>query len=362
MVQPAGRVIASLRTGFSAFRDPRPRIGDTGGEGVLCSKGFTLCSSLGSGNKPSERVMTVALISHPDCTRHEMGQGHPECPGRLFAIQDLLVGTRLDSVLRHEDAPLATREQLIRVHDPAYVDRIFQIAPQVGYVSLDPDTLMCPHTVPAALRATGAVVRAIDLVMQKQVEHVFCAVRPPGHHAERGRAMGFCVFNNVAVGAGHALAHYPIERVAVVDFDVHHGNGTEQIFRNEPRVLLCSTFQHPFYPYSQVANHAHLVEVPLPAGTDGPTFRQAFKTRVLPALEGFCPEIILISAGFDAHREDPLASLRLDDSDYAWITRQIKDIAKRFAAGRIVSVLEGGYALSPLARSVAAHLQALIEA
>ncbi|MEI6415211.1 MAG: histone deacetylase family protein [Pseudomonadota bacterium] len=304
--------------------------------------------------------MSVALITHPDCTRHEMGEGHPESPGRLFAIQDLLISTGLDAVLRHDDAPLATREQLIAVHDPAYVDHIFQVAPQSGYVALDPDTRMCSQTLPAALRAAGAVVQAIDQVMRQEVQQAFCAVRPPGHHAERDRAMGFCVFNNVAVGVGYALAHYPLERVAVVDFDVHHGNGTEDIFRNDPRVLLCSTFQHPFYPYSPVQNHEHLVEVPLAAGTSGAAYRQAFETQVLPALERFQPELILISAGFDAHREDPLAQLRLEDADYTWITRRIRDVAERFAAGRIVSVLEGGYALNALARSVVAHLQALI--
>ncbi|CAK0766509.1 Histone deacetylase family protein [Gammaproteobacteria bacterium] len=303
--------------------------------------------------------MTVALISHTDCTLHEMGQGHPESPDRLFAIQDLLISSRLDAVLPRYDAPLVTREQLTKVHDPAYVDRIFRVAPQTGYVALDPDTLMCSQTLPAALHAAGAVVQAVDLVMRQVAQQAFCAIRPPGHHAEQGRAMGFCVFNNVAVGVGHALAHYALERVAVVDFDVHHGNGTEHIFRNDPRVLLCSTFQHPFYPYSPVTNHAHLVEVPLAAGTSGDTYRQLFKTEVLPALERFQPELILLSAGFDAHREDPLGGLQLDESDYAWITRQVQDVANRFAAGRIVSVLEGGYALNALARSVVAHLQIL---
>jgi acetoin utilization deacetylase AcuC-like enzyme len=305
--------------------------------------------------------MTISLISHPDCALHEMGAHHPESPARLSAIQDQLLACGLDLILQHYDAPLATREQLCRVHDADYVEQVFLKSPQQGQTWLDPDTSMNPCTLSAALRAAGAVVLAVDLVMTGKTSTAFCNVRPPGHHAEHDKAMGFCIFNNVAIGAAHALQAYMLKRIAIVDFDVHHGNGTEDIFRDVPQILFCSTFQHPFYPDTgSDITSPHIVNVPLPAGTDGPAFRAAVTSHWLPRLEAFQPELILISAGFDAHIEDDMAGLRLLDQDFTWVTTEIKKIADKYAKGRIVSTLEGGYALSALGRSVAAHINALL--
>ena len=305
--------------------------------------------------------MTIAIISHPDCALHEMGPHHPESPARLSAIQDQLLSSGLDLILQHYDAPLVSREQLCRAHDSDYVEHIFQIAPEKDRVWLDPDTCMNPYSLSAALRAAGSAVLAVDLVMTGQTQAAFCNVRPPGHHAERNKAMGFCIFNNIAVGAAHALQAHQLSKVAIVDFDVHHGNGTEDIFREVPEILLCSTFQHPFYPDtgSNVISE-HIVNVPLPAGANGQAFRAAVESQWLPKLEVFQPELILISAGFDAHIEDDMANLQLVEQDFAWVTREIKTIADKYSKGRIVSVLEGGYALSALGRSVAAHLDALL--
>ncbi|MDD2700739.1 MAG: histone deacetylase family protein [Sideroxydans sp.] len=304
--------------------------------------------------------MQTAYISHPLCLKHDMGGHHPECPARLHAIEDQLIASGLYSYLQHHDAPEVTREQLLRVHDAAYIDSIIAAAPTDGIISLDGDTLMNPYTYPAALRAAGAVVMAVDLVMAGKVENAFCNVRPPGHHAERGEAMGFCIFNNVAVGAAHALAAHGLARVAIVDFDVHHGNGTEDIFRDEPRVMLCSTFQHPFYPYSGAETQLpHIVNVPLAAGTDGAGFRRAVTEGWLPVLEAFEPELIFVSAGFDAHREDDMSSIGLVEADYIWVTEQIKRVAAHHAKARIVSVLEGGYELHALGRSATAHIKVL---
>ncbi len=305
--------------------------------------------------------MAVALITHPDCLRHDMGPMHPERPARLWAINDQLIASRLDAVLRHHEAPAVTRAQLERVHDAQHIDAIFRAAPKQGVIALDPDTAMNPYTLSAALHAAGAAVHGVDLVMRGEVRAAFCSVRPPGHHATRTRAMGFCFFNNVAVGAAHALVAHGIERVAILDFDVHHGNGTEDIFGAEPRVLFCSTFQYPHYPYSGTAPTApHVINTPLPAGSGGARFRQAVETYWLPALEKFQPQFVMISAGFDAHRDDELAQLNFDESDYFWVTQQIKQTADRYAHGRIVSTLEGGYDTHALGRSVAAHIQALI--
>jgi len=305
--------------------------------------------------------MTIAFISHPDCARHEMGPAHPEAPSRLTAVTDRLVAAGLEMLLRHYEAPLATREQLLRVHDPAYVDEIWRRSPEEGLAWLDPDTAMNPFTLQAALRAAGAVVLGVDLVVGSEQTCAFCNVRPPGHHATRSMSMGFCVFNNVAVGAAHALAAHGLDRVAIVDFDVHHGNGTEDIFRTEPRVLFCSTFQHPYYPYSGADTESdHIINVPLPAGCKGPEFRRAVEERWLPALDAFRPELILVSAGFDAHAEDDLAQLLLKEADYTWITAEIKRVAAQWAQGRIVSTLEGGYNLSALGRSASAHISALL--
>jgi acetoin utilization deacetylase AcuC-like enzyme len=305
--------------------------------------------------------MTVAFISHPDCQKHEMGAHHPEQPARLGAITDRLIASRLDLLLRHYDAPPATRAQLLRVHDVAYVEWILAHAPSEGLLWLDGDTAMNPYSLRAALAAGGAAVLGVDLVMSGESGAAFCNVRPPGHHAERARAMGFCIFNNVAIGAAHALAEHGLERVAIVDFDVHHGNGTEDIFRDDPRVLFCSSFQHPFYPGSGADTVSdHIVNIPLPAGTGGDTFRAAVEARWLPALDNFRPQIILVSAGFDAHAEDDMAMLNLVEADYVWITAHIKRLADAHAGGRIVSLLEGGYNLSALGRSVAVHIDALL--
>jgi acetoin utilization deacetylase AcuC-like enzyme len=302
----------------------------------------------------------TAYISHADCLKHEMGVHHPECPQRLMAIEEQLLASGLMQYLERHDAPLATVKQLARVHSSHYIEFIQLASPATGLNFLDPDTAMNPFTLNAALRAAGASVLATELVLENKANNAFCAIRPPGHHAESARAMGFCLFNNVAIGAAHAMDKYGLQRIAIADFDVHHGNGTEEIFRNDPRVMLCSTFQHPFYPYRGAdSGNSHIINVPLPAGTDGAAFRQAVKANWLPALENFRPEMIFVSAGFDAHREDDMAQFRLDEADYTWVTQFIKDIAQKHAHGHIVSVLEGGYALQALGRSVAAHIGVL---
>jgi acetoin utilization deacetylase AcuC-like enzyme len=305
--------------------------------------------------------VAIAFITHPECWLHEMGEGHPERPERLSAIEDRLIASRLDYLVTRVEAPQATREQLLRVHDAAYLDSLERLAPRAGLVQLDPDTAMNRHTLSAASRAAGAAVLGTDLVMAGKAESAFCSVRPPGHHAERARAMGFCFFNNVAVGAAHALEQYGLARVAIADFDVHHGNGTEDIFRDDPRVLMVSTFQHPFYPGSGVEGRSErMVNLPLPAGSSGKEFRAAVTEEWMPALERFEPEMLFISAGFDAHRDDDMAMLRLVESDYAWVTDQLRSFAARKAKGRIVSMLEGGYNLGALGRSVAAHLEHVV--
>jgi acetoin utilization deacetylase AcuC-like enzyme len=303
----------------------------------------------------------TAYITHRDCLTHEMLPDHPECPGRLHAIEDRLKAAGIMDYLHQYDAPKATREQLARAHTMRHVEEIFAAAPRSGLVRIDPDTAMNPYTLDAALHAAGAVVLATDLVIEGRERNAFCNVRPPGHHAERDCAMGFCFFNNVAVGVLHALDAHNLERVALVDFDVHHGNGSEDIFDGDPRVLLCSSFQHPLYPYRAGPSiSGQRVNVPLPAGAGGPEFRAALSEQWFPAIEAFAPQMIFISAGFDAHREDPLASLNLVESDYAWVTKAIMHLASEFAADRIVSTLEGGYALSALGRSATAHVRTLL--
>jgi acetoin utilization deacetylase AcuC-like enzyme len=289
-----------------------------------------------------------------------MGAHHPERPERLAAIEDQLIASGVGQHLTRFDAPLATDEQLARVHPLKYVQAIRDSAPREGIVHLDPDTAMNPFTLDAALRAAGAAVLATDLVLQKKFSSAFCAVRPPGHHACRARPMGFCFFNNVAVAARHALAAHGLERVAIVDFDVHHGNGTEDIFENDEHVLMASIFQHPFYPYSGADDPApNMVNVPLAAGAGTNQFREAVSSRWIPALEAFKPQLVCFSAGFDAHREDDMAMLQFTDNDYRWVTEQVKDIADRYAEGRIVSLLEGGYALGALGRSAVQHIRVL---
>ncbi len=301
--------------------------------------------------------MDAALFTHADCMAHEMGAGHPESPQRLRSVLDALHDSGVSARLLLREAPEATREQLERVHAHAHVDAVFAAAPERGYAYLDPDTSMNPKSLPAALRAAGAVVAATDLVLSGGAKRAFCAVRPPGHHATRDRPMGFCIFNNVAVGAAHALAVHGLERVAVLDFDVHHGNGTEDAFHDDARVMLCSTFQHPYYPYSGAdSGNEHIVNVPLPAMTGGKAFREAVQRHWWPALEAYRPQLVFVSAGFDAHRDDPLAYLQLEDEDYRWVTEGLMDLAERHAGGRVVSTLEGGYNTEVLGRCVAGHV------
>lgn len=302
--------------------------------------------------------MALAYISHYDCMLHDMGH-HPERPERLSAINDRLIASGLDMTLHHHDAPLASRELLEAAHDKAYIDRIFAVSPGDQLEWVDGDTGMNKHSLNAALRAAGAVAYGVDLVMQGKAQQVFCGVRPPGHHAEHNKAMGFCLFNNIAVGAYHALNEYGLERVAIVDFDVHHGNGTEDIVDGDDRVLFCSTFQHPFYPNTGLdPASSNIVNSPLPAGANGAAFRESVEQHWLPRLEAFAPQLIMISAGFDAHQADDMGGLNLVDSDYGWITRRLCEQADRSAGGKIVSSLEGGYDLHALARSVEAHLKA----
>lgn len=305
--------------------------------------------------------MTTAFISHPDTLLHIMDGSHPESPARITAIKNTLIENGLYSRLKVYEAPLATDLQLSRVHSASYVQRIRALSPKAGLVRLDADTAMGPMSLSAALHASGAVILATDLVMQHKVNNAFCCIRPPGHHAGRANSAGFCIFNHVAVGVAHAIEQYGIKRVAIIDFDVHHGDGTENIFKDDPRVMLCSTFQHPFYPHrGSESRSATMVNVPLAARSARNEFEQAFEQEFLPALNQFKPEIIYISAGFDAHMEDPLADLALVDSDYIWITAFIKKVASQFSEGRIVSSLEGGYHLKSLAKAVSAHIETLL--
>ena len=308
--------------------------------------------------------MSTAFYSHPDCRRHDMGAGHPECPQRLDAIDDFLLASGLDIALERRDAPLVDLRDVELAHTHHYVSELKEVLEQVEASgqskALDPDTAANPGTWKAALRAAGAAVAATDAVLDGQVENAFCAVRPPGHHATRDEAMGFCFFNNVAVAARHALDVRGLKRVAVIDFDVHHGNGTEDILAGDERVLMVSFFQHPLYPYSgAVPKGTNMVNLPIPPYTRGGELREMIDAQWMPALEAFRPEMVFISAGFDAHREDDLGQLGLVEADYEWITLRIKAMAERHAKGRIVSCLEGGYNLSALARSVAAHLRVL---
>ena len=307
--------------------------------------------------------MTTAYITHPDCLRHEMGPGHPECPARLGAINEHMRTSGMLDELRCLEAPLADEDDLKRVHRPSYVDLIFDNAPTEGYAQLDPDTAMNPYSLSAARRAAGAGLSAVDEVMAGRSENAFCAVRPCGHHATQVRSMGFCIFNNIAVAAAYAVEKKGLDRVAIIDFDVHHGNGTEDMFSQpqwRDRVLMASFFQHPFYPYSGTANPApNMVNVPLAAGSDGAAAQKAVDSQWLPALERFRPEMIFISAGFDAHREDLLGGMALVEADYEWITRELMTLAARHSQKRIVSMLEGGYNLSALGRSAVAHVKTL---
>ena len=309
--------------------------------------------------------MTTAYITHPDCLRHEMGPGHPERPARLNAINEQMRAAGMLDELRCLEAPLAEADDLNRVHRSAYVDAIFENAPTEGYAQLDPDTAMNPHSLSAARRAAGAGLLAVDEVMAGRSVNAFCAVRPCGHHATQARAMGFCIFNNIAVAAAYAVEGMGLERVAIVDFDVHHGNGTEDMFSApawQSRVIMASFFQHPFYPGTGTDHPApNMFNVPLSAGSDGTAARRALERHWLPALDEFKPQMILISAGFDAHREDLLGGLALVEDDYAWMTRELMKVAGQHSDGRIVSMLEGGYNLAALGRSAVAHVRTLTE-
>ncbi len=305
--------------------------------------------------------MQTAYITHPDCLRHEMVEFHPECPQRLTAIEDQLSAKGLMDFLRYYEAPNASIEQIERAHDKKFVEDIFNHSPLEGLRHVDPDTCMNPYTLEAAQRSAGAGILATDLAVSGEMKRSFCNVRPPGHHAEKDAAMGFCFFNNVAIAALHAIEHHKLDRVAIVDFDVHHGNGTEDILSHNPHILFCSTYQHPFYPgYAGKTMEELMVNVPLPAGTKGPDYRKAVEEFWLPALKKFKPEIIYISAGFDAHIDDDMGGFSLMDKDYIWVTDQICKIADEFAQGRVISMLEGGYDLTSLGRCATEHVRVLM--
>lgn len=305
--------------------------------------------------------MRTTYVSHPECRKHDTGQGHPENSRRLSAIEDQFIATGLSDVLAYYDAPEVSENELLRVHSQRHLATVRSMVPANGYARLDPDTVVSRDSLEAANRAAGAVVAAVDLVTSGETDSAFCGVRPPGHHAERDQAMGFCLFNNVAVGAAHALEKHGLNKVAILDFDVHHGNGTEDIFKDEQRVLFCSTFQHPFFPFTPLhENAANRVSVPLDASATGAEFRTAVSDHWLPALARFQPEMIFVSAGFDAHVDDEMSHVSLTDADFRWVTEQIVEAAERTAAGRIVSVLEGGYELNSLARCVDMHVRILM--
>jgi len=307
--------------------------------------------------------MLPAYISHQDCIRHEMGHQHPECPERIGAVQDQLLVSGLLNFMDSYEAPLATEVQLSRAHTLSYIRQLAERVPAQGYEHIDPDTQMNPFSYQAALRSAGAAVLGCDLVATGKAAVAFCNVRPPGHHAERAAAGGFCFFNNVAVGILHALEVHGLKRVALIDFDVHHGNGSEDILCQDQRVLMCSSFETGIYPFSGTnPKGPNMVNIGLPSRAGGKAFRAAVEQHWLPALEQFKPEMLFISAGFDAHREDDMGNLGLVEADFAWVTQQIVQVAKRHAQGRIVSCLEGGYVLSALGRSAAAHVKALIGA
>ncbi len=303
----------------------------------------------------------MLLFTHPACLDHRMQPRHPESPERLRAVLEHLETSGLLQALSVRDATPVAAARLQAAHDPAYLRELAALTPVRDLVALDADTFMGPRTLAAAALAAGAVADAVDAVLDGEDQRAFCAVRPPGHHAEAGLAMGFCVYNNVAVGAAAALARADIDRVAIVDFDVHHGNGTVDIFKDRPEVLVCSSFQHPFYPDRLTdLERPNLVHTPLPAGCAGEVFRQAIERDWLPALDAHRPQLVLVSAGFDAHRRDPLGGLKLDEEDFRWVTGRIVEVADEHARGRVVSTLEGGYDLDALARSAAAHVEALL--
>jgi acetoin utilization deacetylase AcuC-like enzyme len=305
-------------------------------------------------------MKSTAFVSHPDTLLHVMDGNHPESPARITVIKNAVMASDLKQKLQFYDAPAASKTQLERVHSKDYVEHIHQIAPKAGLVRLDGDTSMGPMSLSATLHASGAVILATDLVLSGKAKNAFCCVRPPGHHAGRANSAGFCIFNHVAVGVAHAMAQYKIKRVAIIDFDVHHGDGTEDIFKDNPNVMLCSTFQHPFYPHRGADTRSkNMINLPLPAKANGEDFKKVFEAEIKPALTNFKPEVIYISAGFDAHENDPLADLSLTTQDYSWLTDFIKKIANNCCAARIISSLEGGYHLPSLSESALAHIHSL---
>lgn len=313
----------------------------------------------------------TGYFTHRDFWKHEMGQGHPECPERLDAIEDRLLVSGVGDALTRCDVPLAALPEILRAHTVEHVEHLEALSQRLvadvpaggpDHAQVDPDTSLNRFTVLAARRAAGAAIAATDAVMASALENAFCAVRPPGHHACRDQAMGFCFLNNIAIAARHALDAHGLDRVAVVDFDVHHGNGTENILANDPRVLMVGFFQHPFYPFSGTDKPAdNMLNLPVPAYTRGMDVRELIEMMWMPRLEAFKPQMIFISAGFDAHREDELGQLSLNENDFSWITARVHDVARRHAKGRIVSMLEGGYHLDALARSVEAHVRVLAD-
>jgi acetoin utilization deacetylase AcuC-like enzyme len=313
----------------------------------------------------------TGYFTHRDCWKHDMGSYHPECPARLDAIEDRLLVTGVGDALERIDVPLATLPQITRAHSEAHVEHLEALSQRLvddvaaggpDHAQVDPDTSLNRFTLLAARRAAGAAIAATDAVMAGQIDNAFCAVRPPGHHACREQAMGFCFLNNIAIAARHAIEVHGLERVAICDFDVHHGNGTEDILSNDPRVLMVGIFQHPFYPFSGTEHPAaNMLNLPVPAYTKGMDVRELIEACWMPRLEEFKPQMVFISAGFDAHRDDDLGQLRLNDQDFAWITGRLVDVARRHAGGRIVSMLEGGYNLDALAQSVEAHVRVLAD-
>jgi len=313
----------------------------------------------------------TGFYTHPSCRKHEMGVGHPECPERLDAIHDWLLATGVLDALEQHQAPQAPLADLELAHSRMHIASLRGLTDGLRdemaaggpcYVQIDPDTSLNIHTWDAALHAAGAALAATDAVIAGELENAFCAVRPPGHHACRDKAMGFCFFNNVAVAARYALERHGLERVAIIDFDVHHGNGTEDIVAGDTRILMVSFFQHPYYPYGGAhSNASNLLNVPLAAYSKGDVVRAVVEQDWLPRLEAFAPQMVFISAGFDAHRDDELGQMGLVEADYAWMTRRIKEVAQRHAQGRLVSCLEGGYQLNALARSVEAHVRVLAD-
>jgi acetoin utilization deacetylase AcuC-like enzyme len=308
--------------------------------------------------------MTTLLYTHPDCLAHDPGEHHPESPDRLRAVLAALAAEEFAGLERRE-APRAALDAVALVHDRGYVDALLDAVPASGHAALDPDTVLSPRSVEAALPAPGAVCAAVDAVIAGEARNAFCAVRPPGHHAEPDHAMGFCLFNSVAIGARHALGHSGIERVAVIDFDVHHGNGTQAMFESDADLFYASTHQSPLYPGTGASSETgvgNIVNAPLRPNSGSPEFRYAFGNIILPALADFRPDFLIVSAGFDAHRRDPLAQLNLTEDDYDWVTRQLTGLAERLCGSRLVSSLEGGYDLQALGASAAAHVRALMAA